>query len=168
MSPRFLTCLVSTFRSIILHPICCLQARVPYLRFFHLNALVSCFCSTINVTSLFFVFSLSLFFFPVESPHISLLPLAFFAFASILHVVQCAASAFIVLCCSFCCCCCRLCFFLQFSQRQWHISIDVVVLDVTYLRLPLWLVFTTIWSLTDTCFSVQFMKIKSRGMLRFT
>ena len=74
MSPRFLTCLVSTFHSIILHPICGLRTRIPFLRFFHLSALISIFCSTINVTSLFFVFSL--FFFPVESPHKSLLPLS--------------------------------------------------------------------------------------------
>ena len=43
VSSRFLTFLVSTFRSIILHPICSLRARMPLLRFFHLSELISFF-----------------------------------------------------------------------------------------------------------------------------
>ena len=59
MSPKFLTCLTSTFRSLILHHISSLQARRPFLQFFRLSALISCFfCSTINAMSLLLSFML--------------------------------------------------------------------------------------------------------------
>ena len=38
-----MTCLASTFRSVILHPICSRRARKPFPRFFHVSALISFF-----------------------------------------------------------------------------------------------------------------------------
>ena len=127
MSPRFLTCLVSTFHSIMLHPICSLRARIPFLRFFHLSALLSLFfCRTINVTSLFF-FSILLSCRIAAQIFASALH---FAFASILHSAQCAVSAFIfssfVL---FIVAAAVFAFFFRFSQTQWHISIDITVFE---------------------------------------
>ena len=43
VSPIFLLCLVSTFHSIIFRPIGSLRSRIPFLRFFHLSALISYF-----------------------------------------------------------------------------------------------------------------------------
>ena len=125
VSPRFLTCLVSTFRSIILHPICSLRARIPFLQFFPLSALISYFCSTINVTSLFF----SLFFFPIDSPHKSFLPLSislllpsFILFSVLLPL----SFFFIVL---FIPAAAVFAFIFSFSLTQWHISVDVAVFE---------------------------------------
>ena len=120
MFPIFLLCLVSTFQSIILHPISSLRARIPTISsILSLECIDLFFCSTTNVTSLFFHhFSF------LSNRRIILASTHHFAVASILHSAQCAASAFI-----FSLGCCRLCFCLQFSQTQWHISIDVVVFE---------------------------------------
>ena len=127
MSPIIQPAHVSTFRSTMLHLISSLRARIPFLRFFHLSALISYFCSTINVISLFFVFSFFLSCTIAEQIFAS----AFhFAFASILHSVQCAASAFIFSSLFFIIAAAAVfVFFFSFSLTQWHISTDVVVFE---------------------------------------
>ena len=101
----------SAFHSIILHPFGSLRARIPFLRFFHLSALMSYFCSTINVTSSFTVFHHFSFLSNRRTNLYFRSPFCFYR-----H-------------CSFHCCCCRLCFFFSFSQTQWHISINIVVFE---------------------------------------
>ena len=106
----------------MLHPICSLRARIPFLRFFHLNALISFFSSTVNVT-------LFLFFFPVESPHKSLLPLSILLLLPsfiLLNVLLPLSFLFVVLVIA---AAAVFAFFFRFSQTQCHISIDFAVFE---------------------------------------
>ena len=107
MSPKFLTCVASTFRSSILHPISSLRARIPFLLFFHMSVLIPCSFVARCVVSYFLFFTFLVFLFSFFATLI-FATACHFASAVTLLFVRNAASASSFLHCSSCCCC--LCF----------------------------------------------------------